>query len=137
MAAMRRPLAALLLLPPLAACATAEAFDARMAGLVGTEESELVRLIGVPDADFRTADGRRFLQYERLGMRGPAQVQPTFGMGFGGWGWRGGHGWGTGVGVAGPAYVYPPPSCSVTFEMVAGRVANFSRRGDGCVAVPA
>ena len=53
------------------------------------------------------------------------------------WGWRGGPGWGTGVGIAGPAYVYPPPACSVTFEMAAGRVAGFTRRGDGCLAVPA
>jgi hypothetical protein len=135
---MRRPATALLvLLAPLAGCATAEGFDARMASLIGMGEAELVRAIGVPDADFQTADGRRFLQYERLGVRGPAQVQPVFGMGFGGWGWRGRHGWGTGVGIAGPAYVYPPPACSVTFEMVAGRVAGFTRRGDGCRAVPA
>lgn len=140
----RRSAAAAAVLPllaplALAACATAAGFDARVNALVGLEESELVRAIGIPDGEYRTPDGRRFLQYERLGARGPAQVEPVFGLGlgYGYGGWRGGaFGIGTGLAFGGPAYVYPPPACSVTFEMAGGRVAGYTRRGSGCVATP-
>ncbi|MBW8268943.1 hypothetical protein [Caldovatus aquaticus] len=131
----RRAPAALALLA-LAACATQAGFDARMNALVGLEESELVRAIGIPDGEYRTPDGRRFLQYERLGARGPAQVEPAFGFGLGYGGWGRGTFFGTGLALGGPAYVYPPPACSVTFEIVGGRVAGYTRRGGGCVAVP-
>lgn len=119
----------------LAGCATQAGFDQRMGALVGLQEAQLVRQIGVPDQAY-IADGRRFLQYDRLGQAGPAMVQPTFGFGFGGIGFSRGVGFGTGVGFGGPAYVYPPPSCSVTFEMAGDRVGSFTRRGDGCTAVP-
>lgn len=135
----RRPAVLSLLAPlALAACATAAGFDARMRALVGLEEAELVRVLGIPDGEFRTPDGRRFLQYERLGVRGPVQVEPVFGLGFGyGFGgWRGtGVGVGTGLAFS-PAYIHPPPGCSVTFEIAGGRVAGYTWRGGGCVAVP-
>jgi hypothetical protein len=118
----------------LAACATPAGFDARMQGFVGLTDSDLVQAIGVPDGDFTTTDGRRFLQYDRLGTAAPTPV-PTIGFGVGGFGWRGGYGSGVGFGTAFPAYA-PPPPCSVTFEMRGGRVAGFSRRGSGCVATP-
>ena len=60
----------------------------------------------------------------------------SFGFGFGGFGVGRGVGVGTGVGFGGPAFVYPPASCSVTFEMVADRVIGFTRRGEACLAVP-
>ena len=116
----------------LAACATQAGFDARMQALVGTPEGDLVHALGVPEADFTTPDGRRFLQYERLGTRAPT---PVMGFGVGGFGWRGGQGTGVGIGTAIPAYV-PPPECRVTFEMRGGRVASYSRSGAGCVATP-
>jgi hypothetical protein len=118
----------------LAACATTAGFDARMQALVGVAEGDLVQAIGVPEADFTTPEGRRFLQYERLGSRSP-QAVPAVGVGFGGFGWRGGWGGGMGIGTAVPAYA-PPPECRVTFEMRGGRVASYSRAGTGCIAVP-
>ena len=99
--------------------------------LVAIGLNALLRL-GVPEADFTTPDGRRFLQYERLGIRSP-QPAPTIGFGVGGVGWRGGTG--VGFGTAWPVYA-PPPECRVTFEMRAGRVAGFTRAGTGCVAAP-
>lgn len=118
----------------LAACATTAGFDQRMQALVGAPEGDLVQAIGIPEADFTTPDGRRFLQYERLGSRSP-QPAPTIGFGVGGFGWRGGYGSGIGIGTSFPAYA-PPPECRVTFEMRGGRVASYSRSGIGCVAVP-
>jgi hypothetical protein len=118
----------------LGACATEAGFDTRMQGLVGIGVGDLVQQIGVPDGDFTTPDGRRFLQYERLGTAAPTPA-PTLGFGVGGFGWRGGFGSGVGIGAAYPAYL-PPPPCSVTFEIRAARVASFTRRGTGCVATP-
>lgn len=116
----------------LAACATTAGFDARMQRLVGLSEGDLVQALGVPEADFTTPEGRRFLQYERLGIRSPQPV-PTVGFGVGGW--RGGYGTGIGFGTVVPLYA-PPPECRVTFEIRGGRVAGFSRAGSGCVAAP-
>ncbi len=118
----------------LAACATPAGFDARMQGFVGLPVGDLVQQIGVPDGDFTTPDGRRFLQYERLGTAAPTAA-PVIGFGVGGFGWRGGYGSGVGIGTAFPAYA-PPPPCSVTFEIREARVASFTRRGSGCVATP-
>ena len=132
-----RPFRIAALLAPLflAGCATQAAFDQRMNGLVGLNQAELVRQVGVPDAVF-PADGRLFLQYLRLGQQGPATVQPVFGFGVGGFSFGRGVGVGTGIGFGGPAYVYPPALCTVVFEVVADRVASFTRRGDGCLAQP-
>jgi hypothetical protein len=118
----------------LVACATRAGFDARLQGFVGMAEGDLVQAIGIPDGDFTTPDGRRFLQYERLGTATPTPA-PVIGFGVGGFGWRGGYGPGLGFGTAFPAYA-PPPPCSVTFEIRAARVASFTRRGSGCVAAP-
>lgn len=118
----------------LAACATTAGFDARMQSLVGQSVGDMVQVIGVPDADYTTPDGRRFLQYERLGTATPTPL-PTVGFGLGGFGWRGSYGSGWGIGTAYPAYA-PPPACRVTFEVRDGRVASFTRSGAGCVATP-
>lgn len=132
----------------LAACATEAGFDQRMNTLLGLSEVELVRAIGVPDAVHppEAALGpsrggeRRFLQYESLGLPAPAPAQPRVGFGVGGGGMFGGFGRGVGVGVgvgfSGPASAPPPSRCSVTFELLAGRVATFARRGDACIAEP-
>jgi hypothetical protein len=117
----------------LGACATQAGFDARMQGLVGLPVGDLVQQIGVPDSDFTTPEGRRFLQYERLGTSTPTPA-PTIGLGFGGFGWRGGYpGWGWGWGMGTGGYL-PPPPCRVTFEIRADRVQSFTRAGGGCVA---
>jgi hypothetical protein len=114
----------------LAGCATRAGFDARMHGLVGLSVGDLVQRVGVPDSDFTTPEGRRFLQYERLGTSAPTPM-PVIGFGVGGIGWRGG--WGGGWGAGYPAYA-PPPPCRVTFEIRDARVASFTQSGAGCVA---
>ena len=118
----------------LTACATSAGFDARMQALVGLPEGDLVQVLGVPEADFTTPEGRRFLQYERLGRRTP-EPAPTIGFGVGNFGWHGGWGSGVGIGTSFPVYTRLP-ECRVTFEIRGGRVASFSRAGVGCVAVP-
>ena len=72
----------------LAGCASQAGFDARIQELVGLPVGDMVQRIGVPDSDFTTPDGRRFLQYERLGTNTPTPA-PSFGVGLGGFGWRG------------------------------------------------
>ena len=67
----------------LSACATQAGFDARMQGFIGMREGDLVQTIGVPDSDFTTPEGRRFLQYERLGTSAPTPL-PVMGFGVGG-----------------------------------------------------
>lgn len=117
----------------LAACATQTGFEARMQSLVGLSVGDLVQRIGVPDGDFTTPEGRRFLQYERLGTSTPTPM-PVIGLGVGGFGWGGG--WGGAWGAGYPAYT-PPPPCRVTFEIRDTRVASFTQSGAGCVATPA
>ena len=132
-----RPFRFVALLAPalLAGCATQAGFDQRMGALVGLSQADLVRRVGVPDSVF-PADGRLFLQYLRLGQQGPATVQPVFGLGVGGFSFSRGVAVGSGFGFGTPAYVWPPPLCTVVFEIVADRVAAFTARGDGCLAVP-
>ena len=128
--------AAFLALLLLAGCATEAAFDQRMGALVGMTESDLVRTIGVPDSAHESSQ-RRFLQYDRLGRGGGTVVQPSLGIGIGGLSVSRGVGFGVGGGLfGGPAFMSPPPLCSVTFELVNGIVASYTRRGDSCVADP-
>ncbi|MBR0651760.1 hypothetical protein GXW78_18975 [Roseomonas terrae] len=115
----------------LAGCATEAGFDARLQPLVGRSVDELVQTVGVPNSDFTTPEGRRFLQYDQLGSQGPS-VAPGIGIGIGGFGWGGGGaGLGLGLGTGYPAY---PSPCRTTFEVRADRVVAFSRSGAGCVA---
>ena len=116
----------------IAACASQAGFDARMQGLIGLPVGDLVQQVGVPDSDFTTPEGRRFLQYVGLGTSAPTPA-PVIGFGVGGFGWRGGYGSGLGIGTGYAAYA-PPPPCRVTFEIRDARVASFTRAGNGCVA---
>lgn len=114
-----------------AGCATESAFDARLQPLVGRSVDDLVQEVGVPDSDFTTPEGRRFLQYDRLGSQA-ASVAPAIGFGIGGFGWGGG-GAGVGLGLGAGTAASPAP-CRATFEIRADRVVAFSRSGSGCVA---
>jgi hypothetical protein len=114
-----------------AGCATEAGFDARIQPLVGQSVDNLVQTIGVPDSDFTTPEGRRFLQYDRLGSQAPAAA-PAVGIGVGGFGWGGG-GVGLGLGV-GTGYGAFPQPCRTTFEVRGDRVVTFNRAGSGCVA---
>ncbi len=101
--------------------------QALLAPLVGQSEADLVRQVGVPSRTLET-DGHRFLAYtERR-----AEVIPAA-SGFVGapFPFRGFGGFDDFEGTS-----FPPALiqhvCETTFEIVAGRVAGFSLRGDDC-----
>jgi hypothetical protein len=113
-----RILVALLLL---SACADGlAARKASLAPLVGQSEADLVRALGVPTRSFESG-GHRFLEYE---ARDVSIIPGLPGHGFGPWG-----SWGY--------YGAMPPQvvervCDTTFDLVNGRVASFTLRGNAC-----
>ena len=92
-------------------CETRSGFEARMGQYVGRTEAQLVSSLGVPVRSFQVGN-RTFLQYERRLITADA-----------GPGW----GWGGGVNVQ-------TWDCNTTFEVVDGRVASFTSRGNDCLA---
>ena len=122
------------LLIALAGCGDGGA--ARMAfltSLIGQNETDLVRLLGVPSRTYETA-GRKFLAYDqrRLDI---VPVGPLYGgFGYGGFGYGGFGRWGPGFG---PYAAFPPVvverGCETTFELAGGRVAAWALRGSLCV----
>ncbi|MBR0649017.1 hypothetical protein GXW78_05035 [Roseomonas terrae] len=92
-------------------CATRQGFEARMGQYVGKPEADLVAALGVPVRSFNVGN-RSFLQYERRFVT--ADAGP-------GWGWAGG--------VSVQTW-----DCDTTFEVVGGRVASFTSRGNDCIA---
>lgn len=91
-------------------CATRSGFEARMGQYVGKSEADLVAALGVPVRSFQVGN-RSFVQYERRFVT--ADAGP-------GWGWGG---------VSVQTW-----DCATTFEVVDGRVASFTSRGNDCVA---
>ncbi len=116
---------------------------ARLDGLIGHNETDLLRAYGVPSRTYG-AQGHDFLAY----TQGWSDVSGGFGPwggfgGFGGWGGYGGFGgggfgyggFGGGLGYGGFGGIPPELntySCTTTFEVVGGRVAGWTIRGDGC-----
>src|SRR4051794_3272161 len=115
---MRR-LLALLLIGFLGACTDMlAARQAQLNTLIGRPEVELVQVMGVPTQTFETG-GVRFLSYQQQ----QTQVIP-----------------------ASPWYYYGPMpgfyggfppqmvtwACDTTFQIVEGRVASYTLRGNGC-----
>ena len=92
-------------------CATRQGFEARMGQYVGRSEADLVAALGVPVRSFQVQN-RTFLQYERRFVT--ADSIP-------GWGWGG-------------AVSVQTWDCATTFEIVDGRVATFTSRGNDCIA---
>ncbi len=92
-------------------CASREGFEARMGQYVGRSETDLVASLGVPLRSFQ-AGNRTFLQYERRSIT--ADAGP-------GWGWAGG--------VSVQTW-----DCATTFEIIDGKVASFTSRGNDCIA---
>jgi len=94
--------------------------EAFLRTLVGMNEADLVRTLGVPSRTVE-AEGRRFLAYRESRL----DIIPAAPMGF--WGWHGGLAYGGG---------FPPEvvqrTCETTFELLDGRVAGFTLRGNAC-----
>ena len=86
--------------------------------LVGKSEEEVVRTLGVPTRSV-DSNGHRFLAYteSRVDIVPTGPVMPW------GWGWQYGGG-------------FPPQVvqrvCETTFEIVGGRVASYTLRGNAC-----
>lgn len=126
---------ALLSLIVLTACATGPDRVTVLNGLVGQSETEVVRTLGVPSRSYDT-EGRRFIAYRE--ERAQVEGGPLF---FGGGYYGRGFGYGSGFSAGfGPSFGYGggfpveviPRVCETTFEVVAGRVAGWSLRGNAC-----
>ncbi len=105
----------------LAGCANGLAErEAFLRTLVGMNEADLVRTLGVPTRTAE-AEGHRFLAYRESRV----DIVPGAPMGF--WAWHGGLAYGGGL---------PPEvvqrTCETTFEVVDGRVAGCTLRGNAC-----
>ncbi len=103
----------------LAGCATGISRQEVLASLVGRPESDALRTLGAPNRTF-AANGHRFLAYDdrRLGY---VPAFPAYGP----------------FGPFGFGYAFPPTVavervCETTVEVVGGRVASWSLRGDAC-----
>lgn len=96
------------------------AIEAKYA-MIGMPKAELLACAGAPERQ-AAADGKEFLTYtaHRMESRGG----PGFGVG----GWSGG--WGYGGYYAAPAYDSYSRSCTATFTLVNGRVAQVTYGGD-------
>ena len=119
----------------LAGCQVPSAAErARLDGLIGHPEVDLLRSYGVPTRSY-AAQGRDFLAYDRSystydpGFGPWGGFGPYGGFGYGGFGYGGFGGFGFAGGIP-PSYnTY---SCVTTFEIDAGRVAAWTLHGDGC-----
>ena len=124
------------LLASLCGCAvpTTAAFDARVAGLIGRPEAEIVAQLGVP-VRTHEAGGQRFLQYESRRLVGyPGAYPPGFGFGYGGYRYGGYGGFG-GFGGYGAFPTVESRECDLTIAFRDGRAEGFSRRGSDCRAL--
>jgi hypothetical protein len=103
---------------------TTAAFDARMSGLIGRPEADVVAALGVP-VRTHEAGGQRFLQYE---SRRLVTYPGSYPFGPYRYGYYGGFGG------------FPPSvetrECDLTFALRNGRVEGFTRRGNDCRTVP-
>jgi hypothetical protein len=97
---------------------------AALNALVGQNETELVRQLGVPTRSFTTG-GHTFLAYDERRVDVVPGWQPypygPFGWGWG-WGWSGG-------GFPPQAVTY---TCETTFELNGNIVASWTLRGNAC-----
>ncbi|XAO71413.1 MAG: hypothetical protein AAYR33_10835 [Acetobacteraceae bacterium] len=109
----------------LSACATPTLQQRKVLdSMIGKSDVDVVRAFGVPSRSFE-AGGRVFLAY--------IDNQTDYIPGSGGWGW----GFGGGPWAGGWGGMYVPPtaynvSCQTTFELLKGRVVDWTMRGDGC-----
>ncbi len=123
----------------LAGCQVPSAAErARLDGLIGHPEVDLLRSYGVPTRSY-TAQGHSFLAYESAystydpGFGPWGGFGPYGGFGYGGFGYGGfGYG-GFGLGgLGGLPPTYDTFSCVTTFEIVNSRVSAWTLHGDGC-----
>jgi hypothetical protein len=103
----------------LAGCETGPSRRDFLASLVGRPESDALRALGAP-THLIESDGHRFLAYQDSGV-GYAAAAPF-----------GPFGYGYGYGYGGPIGIPIVRTCETTIEVVAGRVASWTLRGNSC-----
>ena len=121
----------------LAGCEVPSAAErARLNGLIGHPEVDLLRNYGVPTRTYG-ANGHTFLAYDSSYSTydpgfGPYGFGPYGGFGgFGGFGYGGFGPYGGFGGAFGGGFV-ENYTCATTFEVDSGRVSAWSLHGDGC-----
>jgi hypothetical protein len=116
---MRRNLAVALSFLALAGCATGPSLQSRMAAYIGANELTLVQQLGVPDKQI-TVNGVQYLSYDlqRVEIDDDGNA----------YGWFFPSTYETGLYPRVIAYY----SCEMTFLLRAGRVFNFTLRGNDC-----
>lgn len=103
----------------LAGCQTGPSRQEVLASLVGRPESDAIRLFGAPQRMIE-ANGNRFIAYEDTGV-GYVPTAPF-----------GPFGYGYGYGYFYPSAVPVVRTCETTLEIVGGRVASWTLRGNAC-----
>jgi hypothetical protein len=128
----------LILLVLFAGCATEANLQARMNGLVGKSESDLVARLGAPQHVDVLQDGSRILVYtqmETTQQGAPYQAPPARLTG-------GIYGGNSGV-MYTPSASYSRPqglasaemvSCTIAFRILGDRIESWRSRGDNCVS---
>ena len=111
---MRQIGAVLLMAAALAGCESGPSRQQLLAALVGRPESDALRALGAPN-NVLDANGHRFLAYEDVGVAYASSVP------FGPYGY-----------FYGPAAFPVPRTCTTTLEIVSGRVASWTQRGNAC-----
>ena len=101
----------------LAGCETGPSRAEFLASLVGRPESDAIRALGAP-SHLIEANGHRFLAYEDSGVGYvPSAPFGPFGYGYG---------------YYGPIGIPIVRTCETTLEVVGGRVASWTLRGNSC-----
>lgn len=94
--------------------------------LVGEQETEIVRRMGVPSRTYESG-GHRFLAYQER-QTSVYSSGPSFS--FGGFGYGGGFG-GLGYGFSSSQVV--ERVCETTLEVAGGQVVSWAQRGNACL----
>lgn len=108
----------------LAGCATREDFEIKLNGWLGTSEATLVAAWGPPSRFYETTD-IRFLTYSNDRMAILPGSSPSYQTSM-----IGGMAYSTPIGGYGPLAIQL--SCTITFEIRDGRVANWRYQGNNC-----
>ncbi len=101
----------------LASCQTGASRQQVLQSLVGRPEADALRVLGAPNR-MLTSGGHRFLAYDdrRIGYAAVPPPFGPFGYGF----------------FYGPSSVPVERVCETTLEVVSGRVASWTLRGNDC-----
>ena len=123
-----RPWGLLFLGMLLSACAAQidDVYLARMNGMIGQSEKDLINAWGVPDKSYQMNDGTKIVTYTRASDYASSN-------GFTGAACMGGIPGSIGIGtcVGGPSHIMRY-YCDVNFKLAQGRINDWSQQGNNC-----